>query len=84
MDDDDDENDPEDQCSTPDIDDSQDDMPTSLLNNPIPIARQVDIIQSPYLQAYYGPHPMCLTLDTGATTNMILTSFARRIKMDIF
>ena len=42
-------------------------------------ARRVNIVESPYLTVYYGRHPVCLTIDTGATTNMAKGSFARAI-----
>ena len=45
--------------------------------------RKVDIVPSPYLCAYYNHVPVQLTIDTGATTNMIKESFARRIQLPI-
>jgi hypothetical protein len=45
--------------------------------------RKVDIVQSPYLTSYYNHSPVVLTIDTGATTNMIKESFARRIGLPI-
>ena len=48
-----------------------------------PAARRVDVIQSPCLNVYYGALPVKLTLDTGATTNMVLASFARRAGIPI-
>ena len=40
-------------------------------------------MQSPYLSAYYHQFPVRLTLDTGATTNMMRDSFARSIAVPI-
>ena len=40
-----------------------------------PIARRVDVQSSPYLRVFYGNHPVELTLDTGATSNMIKDTF---------
>lgn len=45
--------------------------------------RRVDMIPSPYLLAYYRDHAIKVTLDTGATTNMINTSFAKRMGLPI-
>ena len=42
-------------------------------------ARRVDVIQSPTLTAYYQQYPVRVTLDTGATTNMIRANFAKYI-----
>ena len=46
-------------------------------------ARRVNIVQSPYLTVYYGRHPVRLTIDTGATTNMVKGSFARLIGLPV-
>ena len=46
-----------------------------------PSIRRVGIVQSPFLNCYFGPHLVRLTLDTGATTNMIRTSFAKLAKL---
>ncbi len=42
-------------------------------------ARRVKVIQSPYLDVFHEHFPVHLTLDTGATTNMVSASFARSI-----
>jgi hypothetical protein len=48
-----------------------------------PSSRRVSIIQSPYLNLFYKHHPVRLTIDTGATTNMVKASFARYIQLPI-
>ena len=42
-----------------------------------PSAQHVRIVQSPVLSTFYESHPVPLTLDTGATSNMIRESSAR-------
>ena len=46
-------------------------------------ARRVRVIQSPYLNVYYKQHPVRLTIDTGATTNMVRASTAKHIGLPI-
>jgi len=46
-------------------------MMRSLLDPPPTINRMVQLKQSPYMNVYYGPHAIQVTLDTGADTNMI-------------
>ena len=64
-----------------------DTMPQDLtLNDPLidnPSALRVNIIQSPYLNVYYNQYPLKLTIDTGATTNMIKSSVARHMGLHI-
>ncbi len=48
----------------------------------IPSARRVDIVPSLYLNLYYNQHPVCVTLDTGAT-NTVRTSLANAICIPI-
>ena len=55
-----------------------------LLDDPEIAARRVDIISSPALNVYFGAHPVSLTLDSGATSNMVRSSFARRVGMKVF
>ena len=43
------------------------------------VSRRVNISQSPYLHAFYLHHPLQLTIDTGAETNMIRVSLAKYI-----
>ncbi|XP_068752665.1 uncharacterized protein [Montipora capricornis] len=46
-----------------------------------PATRRVNVSQSPFLHAFYGHHPLRLTIDTGAETNMMrasLTHYAVR------
>ena len=47
------------------------------------INRMVQVKQSPYMNVYYGPHAIRVTLDTGAETNMIRSSLARDIQAPI-
>ena len=42
-----------------------------------PAALRVSIIQSPVLNTFYHEHPVQLTLDTGATSNMVCASSAK-------
>ena len=57
------------------------DLPSGLLDQPS--AHRVRVIQSPFLNTYYEHFPVRLTLDTGATTNMIRAPFARSIGLPI-
>ena len=45
--------------------------------------RRVDIIASPELNCFYGKHPITLTIDCGATSNMIKDSTASRLKLPV-
>ena len=42
-----------------------------------PAALRVSIVQSPVLNTFYHEHPVQLTLDTGATSNMVRASSAK-------
>ena len=42
-----------------------------------PTALRVSIVQSPVLNTFYHEHPVQLTLDTGATSNMVHSSSAK-------
>ena len=44
-----------------------------------PVTRRVNVSQSPSLPAFYSHHPLRLTIDTGAKTNMMRASLARHI-----
>ena len=46
-------------------------------------ARRVDVESSPYFFAHYNQHPLRLTIDNGAETNMIKESFALSINAPI-
>ena len=48
-----------------------------------PSARRVGVVQSPVLNTYFKSHLVRLTLDTGATTNMIKVSVAKYIGLPI-
>ena len=43
----------------------------------------VQVKQSPYLNVYYSPHDIQVTLDTGAETNMIRLALAKNIQAPI-
>ena len=44
-----------------------------------PVTRRVNVSQSPFLHAFYSHHPLRLTIDTGAETNMMRASLAQHI-----
>lgn len=76
----------EDENEFPPYEDQQDaqdpsDQPSALLDDPS--ARRVNVVQSPVLTAFYKHYPVRLTLDTGATTNMVKASFARGVNIPI-
>lgn len=48
-----------------------------------PTARRVSILNSPVLHAFYNSSPVSITLDCGATTNMIRLSAAERIGLPV-
>ena len=48
-----------------------------------PSARRVAIVQSPYLSCFYNQYPVRVTLDTGATTNLVSQNFAISIDLPI-
>ena len=43
------------------------------------VSRRVNISQSPFLHAFFRHHPLRLTIDTGAETNMMRASLAKHI-----
>lgn len=43
------------------------------------VTRRVNVTQSPYLHVFFNHHPLRLTIDTGAETNMIKASLASYI-----
>ena len=43
------------------------------------VARRVNVSESPFLHAFYLHHPLLLTIDTGAETNMMRASLAKYI-----
>jgi hypothetical protein len=73
----------DDLSDAPDFEPAEEDhtisAPTALLDPPT--IHRVNVIQSPFLNAYYLHHPLCLILDTGATTNMIKASLAQAIDL---
>jgi hypothetical protein len=48
-----------------------------------PASRRVGVIQSPTLAVFYKSTPVILTLDTGATTNMVKYDFVKRIGLPV-
>ena len=62
-------------------------MDPSVIHNPLidklTPTRRVSIIQSPFLRVHYGHHPVTLTLECGATTNMISATTASRLGLPI-
>ncbi|KAK2156293.1 hypothetical protein NP493_1980g00016 [Ridgeia piscesae] len=42
-----------------------------------PVSHRIGVVQPPVLYTFYRQHPMAITLDTGATTNMIRASTGR-------
>ena len=65
--------------STPD-DESEDEE--SQVSSPIPVQR-VQIGQSPYLDSFYSYHPVRITIDSGATGNMIRASLAQSLGIHV-
>ena len=48
-----------------------------------PVTRHVNVSQSPFLHSFYSHYPLCLTMDTGAETNMMRASLARHIGANV-
>ena len=48
-----------------------------------PVTRRVNVSQSPFLHAFYSHHPLRLTINTGAETNMMRASLARHISAKV-
>ncbi len=48
-----------------------------------PSANRVRVIQSPFLNMFYFDQPVHVTLDTGATTNMVKASFAKSLNLPL-
>ena len=44
-----------------------------------PISCRINVSQSPFLHAFHSHHPLHLTIDTGAETNMMRASLVRHI-----
>lgn len=45
--------------------------------------RRVDVVESPVLNCFYNEHPVKLTLDTGATTNLVTLDFAKSVDLPV-
>ena len=46
-------------------------------------ARRVNVVPSPYLDVHFREHPLRLTIDCGATTNMIRSSVMNRLNLPL-
>ena len=57
--------------------DESDDLVVPPVQGEEPAALRVSILRSPVLNTFYHKHPMQLTLDTGATSNMVRASAAQ-------
>ncbi|KAK2151113.1 hypothetical protein LSH36_375g03010 [Paralvinella palmiformis] len=66
-----------------DEDNDDDQISTSLPDPPPTINRMVQVKQSPYVNVYYGPDAIQVTLETGADTNMIRLALANNIQAPI-
>lgn len=71
------------ECDSEEYFTQEDPESSALIDHPSGTVRRVNVIQSPFLSAYYQHHPVRLTLDTGATTNMILASVAKAINLPV-
>ena len=69
--------------TTPSDDGNDSHCDSTLLDKPQASECRVSVIQSPVLSTFYHQHPVRLTLDIGATTNMIQGSFAEAIDLPI-
>ena len=58
------------------------DLSAHHIECPLP-SHKVNVIQSPVLNTLYQHHPVALTLDTGATTNLIHASAAEAYNLPI-
>ena len=47
------------------------------------VSRRVNASQSPFLRPFYCHHPLRLTIDTGAETNMMRASIAKHISAKV-
>lgn len=61
---------------------SDEETDTNLLLDQ-PTVKRVSVVQSPVLSTFYLHHPVRLTLDTGATTNMVSAAFAQAVKLPV-
>ncbi len=64
------------------VEPEEEDIPEDLISQ-CAIARRVDIQSSPYLKMFYEGTPIILTIDTGATSNMIRDTFARQLGIPV-
>ena len=46
---------------------------------PVPVMRRVEVKHSPYMKLFYQHHPVCVTIDSGAETNMVRESIAQYV-----
>ena len=66
---------------TPDVPEEPVIRPNPFLD--VPTAWRVSILSSPVLMSFYQSHPVPITLDCGATTNMVRLSAAERIGLPV-
>ena len=57
--------------------------PPGLIDNNVPVVRSVDIMQSPYINTHYQSRCVRVTLDSGATSSFIRSSFAESLGLEI-
>ena len=53
------------------------------LTEALPSSHRVQVKQSPFLNVFYSHHPLKITTDSGAKTNMIRESVAKEIEAHI-
>ena len=77
-------------CEEDEADVYDGDTPENVFSDPAvriverdPVSHRVGVVQPHVLYTFYRQHPMAITLDTGATTNMIRASTARVCKLTI-
>ena len=61
----------------------QDYQPAPTGNQPSPSALRIQVSQSPYLDTFYRHNPVRITIDSGATGNMIRLSTVHKLKVEI-
>ena len=61
----------------------QDYQPAPTGNQPTSSALRIQVPQSPYLDTFYRHSPVHITIDSGATVNMIRLSTVQKLKVEI-
>ena len=62
------------------LEEEEADEPSALLDKQYTV-RRVNVVQSPYLDVHYREHAIRLTIDCGATTNMVRASVASLLRL---